>query len=164
MDQLFPEATEALKHAAVEGYRQHYLQPQNRRVTLFAGVNELLDQLESAGFLLAVATGKSRRGLDRALAESGLAGRFVVTRTVDECHSKPHPQILLDIADLTGVAPAQMIMVGDGVMDMQMATNAGVAALAVSSGAGAQQELLAEGAMGCMESVCKLEFLAGSGA
>jgi len=162
--ELFPQAESALLEATVDAYRQYYLMPENRSVILFAGVGELLDRLESAGFLLAVATGKSRRGLDRALAETGLKDRFVTTRTVDECHSKPHPQMLHEIANYTGVELTQMLMVGDGVMDMQMAANAGVACVAVSTGAGDRNELLAEGAVGCMASISHLEFLAEQGA
>ena len=159
VDQLFPLVALAVQSAVVDAYRQHYLSPQHREVTLFSGVVELLDQLDSAGYLLAVATGKSRRGLDRALSETGLNSRFVATRTVDECHSKPHPQMLQDIADQTGVATGQMLMIGDGVMDIQMAANAEVMALGVSTGAAERHELLAQGALGCLESLDKLSFL-----
>jgi phosphoglycolate phosphatase len=158
---LFPGAEVALIERTVEAYRHHYLLPEHRGVTLFPGVPELLDDLEDAGFLLAVATGKSRRGLDRALAESGLKDCFVTTRTVDECHSKPHPQMLQEIADYTGVTASQVLMVGDGVMDMQMAANAGMVSVAVATGAGEPGDLLAEGAVGCIESIGGLSFLAG---
>ncbi len=158
---LFPRAEVSLIERTVEAYRHHYLLPEHRSVTLFSGVPELLDDLENAGFLLAVATGKSRRGLDRALAESGLKDRFVTTRTVDECHSKPHPQMLQEIADYTGVSARQVLMVGDGVMDMQMAANAGMVSVAVATGAGEPDDLLAEGAVGCIESISGLSFLAG---
>ncbi|RLA09703.1 MAG: HAD family hydrolase [Gammaproteobacteria bacterium] len=160
---LFPHTDGELLSATVEAYRQHYLTPGHREVTLFSGVIELLDELDRLGYLLTVATGKSRRGLDHALAESGLTSRFVATRTVDECHSKPHPQMLLELAEYTGVELNEVLMIGDGVMDMQMASNAGVAAVAVSSGAGKHHELLSEGALGCMGSVEMLDFLAGTG-
>lgn len=162
VEQLFPLATAHQQVLVVDAYRQHYLAPAHRDVTLFEGVRELLDELETAGYLLAVATGKSRRGLDRALAETGLGRYFVATRTVDECHSKPHPQMLHDIADHTGVPMSEMLMIGDGVMDIQMAVNAGAVALGVSTGAGSEQELLAEGALGCMDSVNQIVFLSES--
>lgn len=158
--ELFPDVALDQRTATVEAYRHHYLSPEHRKVTLFSGVVELLENLENCGYMLAVATGKSRRGLDRALAETGLHGRFLATRTVDECHSKPHPQMLDEIADHMGVQRQEMLMIGDGVMDMQMAGNAGVMALGVSTGAADDDELLAEGAVSCLQSVSALAGLA----
>ena len=150
---LFPNAGVSQQKSLVEGYRQHYLRPENRQVVLFDGVRELLVELEAAGYLLSIATGKSRRGLDRALSETGLEQFFVGTRTVDECFSKPHPQMLEELAEIKGLAPSQLLMVGDGLMDIEMAGNAGVLPIAVSSGAGEAAELLAAGAIGCLGSV-----------
>src|SRR5690606_16811218 len=91
--------------------------------------------LSHAGFLLAVATGKGRRGLDRALQNSGLAPYIDASRCVDECHSKPHPQMLLELMDELDVAPERTLMAGDTSHDLQMAVNAGVASLGVTYGA-----------------------------
>ncbi|MOA19302.1 Pyrophosphatase PpaX [compost metagenome] len=103
---------------------------------------EGLAALEAAGYLLAVATGKSRVGLDRALNVTGLTPHFLATRTVDECHSKPHPQMLLDITDQLGVAPARTLMVGDTTHDLQMALNAATLSVGVSYGAHPVEDLL----------------------
>ncbi|MBL4623372.1 MAG: HAD-IA family hydrolase [Immundisolibacteraceae bacterium] len=159
--QLFPNVSIKQQQDLVEGYRQHYLRPENRQVMLFDGVRELLVELKNSGYLLSIATGKSRRGLDRALAETGLADFFVGTRTVDECFSKPHPQMLEELADIKGMAASRLLMVGDGLMDIEMASNAGVLPVAVSSGAGDERELLAAGAIGCLGSVSELGLSGG---
>ncbi len=164
--QLFPQGSVQQRQDLVEGYRHHYLLPQNRQVVLFDGVRELLVELQEAGYLLSVATGKSRRGLDRALEETGLGQFFVATRTVDECFSKPHPQMLEELVELKGLSVSRLLMVGDGVMDIEMATNAGALAVAVTSGAGEAKQLLEAGAIGCLESVGELgltgQLLGGS--
>lgn len=120
--------------ALAERYRQHYLS-QDEQLSLFAGAAELVADLARRGHALAVATGKSRRGLDRAMAVSGLAGHFQATRCADECHSKPHPQMLEELMAEFGVAPAETLMIGDTTHDLLMARNARVAAVAVGYGA-----------------------------
>ena len=154
--QLFPDVDAKQQQDLVESYRQHYLRPENREVVLFDGVRELLVDLRNSGYLLSVATGKSRRGLDRALAETGLAEFFVGTRTVDECFSKPHPQMLEELADIKGICASRLLMIGDGVMDVEMARNAGVLPIGVTSGAGEAGDLVAAGAVGCLGSVSEL--------
>lgn len=102
---------------------------------LYPGVAEMLDTLaEDDSLLLAVATGKSRRGLDRILDMHGLHGRFVSLQVADHHPSKPHPSMLLAAADEAGCAPEDAVMIGDTVYDLQMAQAAGMAALAVSWG------------------------------
>lgn len=157
--ELFSEQSAATVDAVVESYRDFYLSPENREVVLFEGVRDLLELLTERGYLITVATGKSRRGLDRALAETGLHGFFVATRTVDECFSKPHPQMLNELADFTGVSAERMLMVGDGVMDIQMAVAAGALALGVATGAADECDLVASGAAGCLASVRDLSAL-----
>jgi phosphoglycolate phosphatase len=124
-------------------YRRLWLSTYGERGVLFAGVGELLDELEGAGYLLAVATGKGRAGLDRDLAATGLAGRFVATRTADEAHSKPHPQMVLDLLDELGATPRRSLVVGDSLWDLQMAAAAATPAVAVATGAHPRAELLA---------------------
>ena len=119
------------QRALAERYRQHYL-ARDPNIRLFAGAIELLDMLQARGAWLAVATGKSRVGLARALDQTGLAARFQATRCADEGFSKPHPEMLLYLLDRLGVAPAEALMVGDTTHDMQLAHNAGVRGLAVS--------------------------------
>ena len=118
----------------VERYRHHYL-CRDHELTLFSGVPELIRELEGAGHFLAVATGKSRIGLARALEVSGLGPHFHATRCADECFSKPHPQMLEELMAELGVQRQATVMIGDTTHDLLMAANAGVAALAVSYGA-----------------------------
>ncbi len=141
--------------ALAERYRHHYL-TKDRELMLFEGIPELLADLQDAGHLLAVATGKGRKGLDRALAGSGLAPFFHATRCVDECHSKPHPQMLQQLMDEFAATSQDTLMIGDTTHDLLMAKNAGVLALAVSYGAHARAELVAEEPIYCAESVAEL--------
>ncbi len=129
-----PNLPEARYPQMVERYRYHYLS-RDHELTLFAGAGELVAELAADGFMLAVATGKSRLGLDRALKVSGLGPYFHDSRCADECHSKPHPQMLEELMAAFAVAPERTLMIGDTTHDLQMAKNAGVAALAVDYGA-----------------------------
>jgi phosphoglycolate phosphatase len=115
-------------------YRYHYLQHQDD-LCLFDGVLELLDELKSRHHWLAVATGKSRRGLDDALQSVQLKGRFDGSRTADETAGKPHPLMLEELMRESGTSPARTLMIGDTTHDLQMAVNAGCAAVGVSYGA-----------------------------
>ena len=142
--------------ALAERYRHHYLAGDSE-LTMFGGVVQLLGGLAQSGHLLGVATGKSRKGLDRALAASGLAARFHATRCADECHSKPHPQMLHELMDEFAVQPERTLMIGDTTHDLQMAQNAGVAALAVAYGAHPRAELEAEQPLYCAGSVAEMQ-------
>lgn len=115
-------------------YREHYL-ARDPEIPLFPGAREMLDELDARGFLLAVATGKSRVGLTRALQQQGLAHRFVATRCADEGMPKPHPDMLLALMDRCGVAPEETLMIGDTTHDLELARNAGASAVAVTYGA-----------------------------
>jgi len=139
-----------------ERYRHHYLS-RDHELALFSGAYELIEILHGAGRTLAVATGKSRRGLDRALAGSGLGRFFSATRCADECHSKPHPQMLLEIMEQIQIEPKRALMIGDTTHDLQMARNAGVAALAVSFGAHPKESLLAQQPLHCAGSIAELK-------
>ncbi len=149
---LLPEADERLRARVMERYREYFLHDDDTATALFPGVREGLEALAAQGYLLAVATGKSRRGLERALAETGLGGLFAATRCADEAPSKPHPQMLEEILAFTGCEAAQAVMVGDTVYDIEMARAAGVEALAVSYGVHDRRLLLACGALACLES------------
>ncbi len=118
----------------VERYRFHYLS-NDHELSLFDGAAELIAKLHSTGFVLAVATGKSRNGLNRALMHCGLGPYFSATRCADECFSKPHPQMLEELMIEFSVPPERTLMIGDTTHDLQMAINAGVAGLAVAYGA-----------------------------
>lgn len=129
-----PELEEADYPRMVERYRHHYLSS-DHELSLFEGVDALIDALAGRGHLLAVATGKSRVGLNRALGHTGLERYFHATRCADECFSKPHPAMLEELMDELGAAPERTLMIGDTTHDLQLAANAGVAAVAVGFGA-----------------------------
>lgn len=137
--------TQALAHAAPDvpperyaelgaRYRVHYMRHQND-IVLFPGVLELLAELKARQILLAVATGKSRRGLDDALRTVALQGVFDGSRTADETAGKPHPRMLHELMREFDVAPARTLMVGDTTHDLQMAVNAGCPSVGVGYGA-----------------------------
>lgn len=127
--------------AMVERYRHHYLSA-DHQLELFPGSFELVEALAESGRFLGVATGKSRKGLDRALGHSGLGRFFHATRCADECFSKPHPQMLEEVMDECGALPERTLMIGDTTHDLLMARNAGVEAVAVEFGAHPRQALL----------------------
>lgn len=138
-----------------ERYRLHYL-ARDQELELFPGAFDLVRELHGQGRQLGVATGKSRSGLARALASSGLESYFHATRCADECFSKPHPAMLLEILDQLSVAPERALMIGDTTHDLQMARRAGVAALAVGFGAHPRAALLAEQPLACVGDIAEL--------
>ena len=147
----------------VELYRKHFL-AQQESMTLFPGVRELLEQLQSDGHLLALATGKSRRGLDHALEATGLGGHFVSSRCGDETNPKPHPAMLLELMDELTLTAGALLMIGDTSHDLGMANSAGVDAVAVTYGAHPGEALRALAPRACVSSVVELrQWLAANG-
>jgi phosphoglycolate phosphatase len=135
-------------------YRHHYLEGE-RNIVLFNGMRALLEELAN-GVPLAVATGKTRRGLERAFEATDLGRLFVASRCADESQSKPHPAMLLELANDVGVAPARMLMVGDTSHDLLMAQAAGVAALGVTYGAHLHAHLASFAPLALVASVAEL--------
>jgi phosphoglycolate phosphatase len=156
MARLWPAADAPQRQVVAAHYRRHFLGGNPTSSALFPGALETLEWLRTAGYLLAVATGKSRRGLDLSLAETGLAGFFQATRCADEGFSKPHPGMLLEIMDELGVAPARTLMVGDTEYDLQMAANAGIGALAVCYGVHSPERLRALRPLACLNSLAAI--------
>lgn len=115
-------------------YRHHYLS-KGEDIPLYAGAQDTLEELLAAEYLLAVATGKNRNGLNRVLESSGLKRYFHATRTADETASKPHPAMLHELMEELEVEPERVLMIGDTTHDLQLAINAGVDALGVTHGA-----------------------------
>ena len=115
-------------------YQFHYAQQQHE-LSLFAGVLEMLDDLKKRQHLLAVATGKSRRGLDEVLERVELRGMFDASRTADQTAGKPHPLMLQELMAELDVRPERLLMIGDTTHDLQMARNAGCPSVGVSYGA-----------------------------
>ncbi len=136
-------------------YRHHYFAVDGR-LEPFEGVPQLLGELVDAGAWLAVATGKSRAGLDRALEQTGFARHFLTTRCADEGAPKPDPWMLRDICEELGVDPVQTVMVGDTTHDLGMARAAGAGAIAVTYGAHPRRELEAEPSLAMVDSIVEL--------
>ena len=118
---------------------------------LFDGVLELLDALEGDGWLLAVATGKSDRGLKHCLEQHGIHARFVSLQTADRHPSKPHPSMVIQAIADAGAAPEVTIVVGDTSFDMAMAAAAGAAPIGAGWGYHEPEDLIEAGALGVAE-------------
>ena len=123
-------------------YREHYVRQQHE-LSLFEGALTLLTQLKERHHCLAVATGKSRQGLNEALKNVALQGVFDATRTADETASKPDPHMLNELIYELGLQPDRTLMIGDTTHDLQMAVNAGTASVGVAYGAHHHQEFAA---------------------
>ena len=136
-------------------YRRYFLEREDT-LALFDGIPELLKELGERGHRLAVATGKPRRGLDRALQSSGIGALFAATRCGDETQPKPHPAMLLELMRELRLEPAELLMIGDTSHDLGMAKSAGVDAVAVSYGAHPHESLRAWEPRACVSSVGEL--------
>jgi phosphoglycolate phosphatase len=136
-------------------YGKYYLARESE-IPLFDGARELLADLDAAGYLLAVATGKSRAGLARSLAMIGLEGMFHATRCADEGLPKPYPDMLLHLMDRLAVEPHATLMIGDTTHDLDLARNAGAAGLAVTYGAHPPEGLAARAPLATVDSVAEL--------
>ena len=134
MQAVMPNVDPKFHPRMVERYRYHYLS-KDHELTLFDGVREMLATLKSQAYFMAVATGKSRVGLNRALNAVGLLSYFDATRCADETFSKPHPAMLQELTRELGQDMKRTLMIGDTTHDLLMANNAGAAAVAVEYGA-----------------------------
>jgi len=150
MAHVLPDIDPAEYPRVVERYGNHFRQG-DPATPLFPGAEETLRALSAEGYLLAVATGKSRRGLDRALEKTGLRAVFHATRCGEESGSKPHPGMLDDLIDVLGTTSEKTLMIGDTTHDLQMAINAGVAAVAASYGAHPRAQLTALNPLACID-------------
>lgn len=136
-------------------YRYHYLKHQDD-LSLFPGALEMLHALKARGFILTVATGKSRRGLDQVLEHLDVRGLFDSSRTADQTAGKPNPLMLQELMEEFAVPPERVLMIGDTSHDLQMALNAGVASLGVSYGAHDGQSLYAYQPLEVVHSVAQM--------
>jgi phosphoglycolate phosphatase len=134
MKAVMPDVDPKYYPKMVERYRYHYL-AKDHELPLFLGVREMLSELSNEGYFLAVATGKSRVGLNRALHSANLLSSFDATRCADETFSKPHPAMLQELTRELGQDMKRTLMIGDTTHDLQMAANAGAASVAVEYGA-----------------------------
>ncbi|HHX34211.1 MAG TPA: HAD-IA family hydrolase [Gammaproteobacteria bacterium] len=135
-DVLYPDADDAeLKQRFIRNYSDQYILLEEQPSAFYPGVMDALEAYRSAGYQLAVATGKSRRGLHRVLSGHGMVDYFEITRCADETRSKPDPLMLHEILKHCSATPEQAIMVGDSPFDLRMAHNANMSSVAVSYGA-----------------------------
>ena len=148
---VLPELEENRYRDVADRYRHHFLAG-DEGIETFPMVDDGLASLEDEGFLLAVATGKSRAGLDRALGKVAFGSRFVATRCGDEGFPKPHADMLRYLMDATGVEADRTLMIGDTSHDLMLAGNAGASALAVSYGAHQADALLEHAPLACVDS------------
>lgn len=151
LDAVLPNLPEEELNAFVKTYREIFFAKNSP--DLFEGAVDTLDKLLSSGFSLAVATGKSRPGLDKVLNDTGIGHYFCYTKCANETQSKPHPEMLYQILSESGTTPDQAIMVGDTEYDILMAQKASVPALGVSYGAHEKDRILSLDPLGCIDDI-----------
>ena len=159
---LHPMGSRETHLTLTDNYKEafHSLRQQpDHHEPLYPGTVEALDAMEAAGYLLAVATGKSRRGLDATLSRHGLEGRFMTLKTADDGPGKPHPHMLVEAMAEAGAGPGTTVMIGDTVFDIEMARNAQVRSIGVSWGYHDPDELRAAGAAGVIDEFGELAAL-----
>lgn len=140
-DLLFPGMVGAAREHYNAVYRHQYVVADETPTPLFPGAEAVLTELKAAGYRLAIATGKARPGLTRALEQTGVASYFCASRCADEAASKPDPAMIDQLLEVCGVAPEAALMIGDSVHDLAMANNAGVDGLAATYGAQTAERL-----------------------
>ncbi len=156
VNRLYPDLSDDDFVRFVDRYRHHFLVAHPSQSELFPTAADTVRDLRNKGFLMAVATGKGRQGLNRVLAETGLQDYFHATRCADEAASKPHPQMLLELMDELGVTPERTLMIGDTEYDMEMARNARTHAAAVSYGVHDRDRLIRHDPIVCIDSIDEL--------
>ncbi len=153
---LYPGTDEAFAQQVADGYRAHFFGTSQGRDDLFPGVEDLLDGLKRDGVMIAVATGKSRRGLGLVLEETGLDNLFHSTRCADETCSKPDPQMVNEILHELQIEREAALMVGDTEYDLVMAQRAGIPSIGVCYGVHSAERLQRHGPIACVESIAAI--------
>ncbi|MES9845665.1 MAG: HAD-IA family hydrolase [Candidatus Sedimenticola sp. PURPLELP] len=156
VEALFPSYDESVIPRMVDRYRFHFLQENKTPSELFEGAEAVLRHLQGQGYLMAVATGKGRAGLDKVLDETGLHSLFHATRTADETFSKPNPEMLFQIMNELGADPEETLVIGDSEYDLLMANNAKTDSLAVSYGVHEVPRLMQHGPLACLDDISEL--------
>lgn len=149
--ELYPAQDADTRETVRQQYVHQFISVDQTPSPFFPGVEETLHCLRDTGFELAVATGKSRRGLDRVLEQLGMQDFFHATRCADETRSKPHPQMLHELLGCFGREAGEALMIGDTHFDMAMAREAGMARVAVSYGAHHRDQLLPYEPLACLD-------------
>lgn len=153
---LFPGTNNHFKEQFIDHYRRYFLNEDSTPSPLFPNSLKVLNSLAEQNYLLAVATGKGRPGLNKVLDETGLRPLFHSTRCADEAFSKPHPEMLLQIMQELGAEPEETLMIGDTEYDLQMAINAKTHGLAVSYGVHEVNRLNRFNPLGCLDDIAEL--------
>ena len=153
---LYPGTDDAFMDALARAYRMYYLERDSTPTPLYPGAVPMLTTLAERGYLLAVATGKSRRGLDAALEDTGLKKLFDATATADEHPSKPDPAMLRYLIDRLGVDRRDAVMVGDSTYDLQMAGQFGMMSVGVTYGAHDAERLRCFGPRALIQGLAEL--------
>ncbi|MFM8444003.1 MAG: HAD-IA family hydrolase [Methylococcus sp.] len=159
MQTLYPGSSEDMAQRLVQHYRLLYHSPTATTLGLFEGIETLLLGFRRRGYRLAVATGKARAGLDRALRETGMNDIFHATRCADETASKPHPLMIHQLLEELAVPSARALLIGDSLHDLRMAQQAGIDAVAVACGANSRDELMELRPLHCLETTTELAQL-----
>lgn len=152
-----PNAPEAMYEPLVARYRHHFL-AQDGAIPLFEGARETIADLHRAGYLLGVATGKNRNGLERALTASEMKPYFHATRTAEQTVSKPDPTMLFELMEELDVAAARTLMIGDTSHDLLLAQNAQVDAVAMGHGAHPPEQLRALNPLALVDNFAQLKI------
>ncbi len=150
IERLLPDLDRAYALEISETYKSVFLAMRHAgKVSepMFPGIMNVLDRLDASGWLMGVATGKAMRGLKNTLGHHALMDRFVTHQTADRAQGKPHPEMMLNAMNETGVGPGLTVMIGDTTYDMEMAANAGVKAVGVAWGYHETEELMDAGAL-----------------
>ena len=154
--QLYPSLKRQMINLAAQTYREFYLFKDKTPSPLFDGVETVLKDLKQSGYDLAIATGKSRRGLEKGLSETNLHDYFPITRCADETRSKPHPQMLEEILVDYNTDASKALMIGDSEYDLQLAKNTNVDGFAVSYGVHGLIRLLKQDPVGFIDRIEQL--------
>ncbi|MAJ87685.1 MAG: HAD-IIIA family hydrolase [Cellvibrionales bacterium TMED148] len=148
---LFPNLELIERDSLISRYRSYYKTAQHGEWRLFKNVEVILRMMKKKKYLLAIATGKSRLGLDRSLQLTGLSGLVDASRTADETVSKPDPQMILELIKELNIAPTNALMVGDSTYDLEMANNASIACIGVTYGVHDKSILTKQSPIGCAD-------------
>ncbi|MCB1665594.1 MAG: HAD-IA family hydrolase [Pseudomonadales bacterium] len=157
LKRLYPEVEDPDIEAIRQAYSRYFFAREATPQQIFAGMTELIEGLQTRGVGRAVATGKSRRGLDAALQSSGLHGHFDVTRCADETRSKPDPRMLEEILAHYGINARDAVMIGDTTYDLEMAERIGMPSIGVRWGVHEDDALLQHGPLTLVSSVAELQ-------
>jgi len=156
LQSLFPNMNDDDCSDLLARYREHFFGNNPRPIDLFPHTYDTLGHLRDIGFLLCVATGKGRHGLNLDLQASQLGSFFVATRCADESASKPSPQMVLELLEEMDISPDKALVIGDTEYDIQMANRAGVEVLGVTYGMHDRARLLESGAKACIDDITQL--------